>query len=413
MDNLEIQRFLDSYDYDVRKSHNARWIDQKCTFDVLSFIADCILQYIGDDIHKSFTVRDIWHSEYAVESLQEIFTKPNPEENSPNEYDKFFGQPLKLLGYSKVLSEQKQGRKNIYCVNNIELLKHIAFRETNAIEFLYRYITKVLKDSGIYEEFERFFGNQTNGTYAITRDIFYGFTYQNTPIKGKYEPGRIFTKVINVLAYKSKKLGTAGGFLSKDIITRSDLVYNQKNWRDENSGKPKNISRNDYKTEELGTMAPYRIQKAKRMLQEFNAKYRQLKSEVSTNSIFENEAIHIHHIFPVAEFPVIADYLENLIVLTPNQHLVYAHPNGHTHLISPDYQYICLVCKAARIKENLESQEQEHIYVFDDYMYVLNTGFSTNDFDNIRENDFISVLIKIDEHVGSDVINNCHMQLGI
>lgn len=409
MDNLAIQEFLDSYDYDIRKSHNGRWIDQKCTFDVVSFIADCVLHYVGEDIDKTFTVKDIWRSEYAVETLQEIFTKPNPEKNSQHEYDKFFGQPLKLLGYSRVLNERKDGNKNIYNINNIEILKYIAFRESNTIEFLYRYIVKVLKDSNIYGDFERFFMNQTKGSYEIIRDVFYGFTHQYTPIRGNFEPGRIFTKVINVLAYKLKKLGTAKGRLSKDVITRNDLVYNQKNWRDENSGKPKNVSRNGYEEETVGTMAPYRIQKAKRMLQAFNAKYRESKSEIETNGTFDVNAIHMHHIFSAAEFPSIADYLENLIALTPNQHFLNAHPMGCTHLVDPDYQYVCLISKAARIKENLESNEQEHIYLFSDYMYVLNTGFKTSEFDDIVENDFITVVCKIDEYVGSDVVNNYHM----
>lgn len=28
MDNITIQRFLDEHDYDIRKTHNGRWIDQ-------------------------------------------------------------------------------------------------------------------------------------------------------------------------------------------------------------------------------------------------------------------------------------------------------------------------------------------------------------------------------------------------
>ena len=37
--------FISNYEYDIRESHNGRWIDQKCTPDVLSFIADCIYFY--------------------------------------------------------------------------------------------------------------------------------------------------------------------------------------------------------------------------------------------------------------------------------------------------------------------------------------------------------------------------------
>ena len=41
MDNATIQEFLDEHDYDIRKTHNGRWIDQKCTMDV-----------VYDDEHK-------------------------------------------------------------------------------------------------------------------------------------------------------------------------------------------------------------------------------------------------------------------------------------------------------------------------------------------------------------------------
>lgn len=41
MDNITIQRFLDEHDYDIRKTHNGRWIDQKCTMDVL-----CVVQIV-------------------------------------------------------------------------------------------------------------------------------------------------------------------------------------------------------------------------------------------------------------------------------------------------------------------------------------------------------------------------------
>lgn len=38
MDNATIQEFLDEHDYDIRKTHNGRWIDQKCTMDVVCLV---------------------------------------------------------------------------------------------------------------------------------------------------------------------------------------------------------------------------------------------------------------------------------------------------------------------------------------------------------------------------------------
>ena len=42
----QIIKFMAHYNYDIRKSHNARWIDQKCTPEVLCIIAACIFAMI-------------------------------------------------------------------------------------------------------------------------------------------------------------------------------------------------------------------------------------------------------------------------------------------------------------------------------------------------------------------------------
>ena len=38
-----IENHLDKYDFDIRKSHYARFSDQKCTPDIVSFVADCVI----------------------------------------------------------------------------------------------------------------------------------------------------------------------------------------------------------------------------------------------------------------------------------------------------------------------------------------------------------------------------------
>lgn len=392
-----IQKHLNSYDYDIRKSQSGRWIDQKCTIDIISTIADCILQYVGEDTKKRFTVKDIWFSEFSINHIQKLFVKPDPSNKSKNEYDKLFGQPMKLLGYSKVLNEIKDNNRNLYSINNLEVLNFIATRDGNALEFMNLYITKVLSDSGILNEFDKFFYVQTDDAYNSVRNSFFRFTQHNTPINGDTECGRIFTKVINVLAFCKKKCGSVKGRKSKELITYDELLYNRKNWRDESSKKPKNIPRSEHPEQRDELMTAYRIQKAKRKLHEFNVKYRNGLSEMLENNIYEPGATQMHHIFPAAAYPTIADYLENLIALTPNQHFQKAHPNNNTAYIDKDYQYLCLVCKAGHIKNNLESITQEHIYVFSDYMNVLNTGFETKDFDSIKENDFDRVITMIDK----------------
>ena len=158
--------FLNSYNYDIRISHNARWIDQKCTPDVISIIADCILEYTNYSTQIEFLVKDIWNSQYARKNILTIFSKPDTNSQSAkNEYDKFFSQPIKLLAYSNILIGHKKGNKYTYKIGNLDLLEYIMQRDTNTLNFLIFYIQKVLKDSGIYEAFEIFFQCQNKDSF--------------------------------------------------------------------------------------------------------------------------------------------------------------------------------------------------------------------------------------------------------
>lgn len=69
----QIIKFMAHYNYDIRKSHNARWIDQKCTPDVLCIIADCILEFSNSSSEKWFSSLDIWHNEYTINNVESIF----------------------------------------------------------------------------------------------------------------------------------------------------------------------------------------------------------------------------------------------------------------------------------------------------------------------------------------------------
>lgn len=406
VNNETIINFLNLSDYDIKKSKNARWIDQKCTGDVISIVADCIVEYVNNNgVDVCFTVKDIWFSEYAKENVMELFSKPDPKKKANNEYNKFFGQPINLLAYSGILelieNETKKSRGNLFKVNNFELLQYISIRATNAINFLVEYIKKVLIDSEIYENFELFFRFQDKENFLQLKNLFRTFTQNNTAIKQNLEPNRIFTKVLNTLAFKYKKLGAKGGFLSKDIIQLADISYNRTNFRDKNVGKSKTQTRKDFNeqnniTKSQNSRLNYEIAKAKKNLKLFNENYNQGFSEIKQNSEDNVLASQVHHIFPQSDFPDIAYFLENLIILTPNQHYLMAHPNNQTKIIDKDFQYICLIAKLGHIMKNLLSQKQTKIYNFNDYKIVLNTGIQTKDFSNIKENDFVSILQKID-----------------
>src|SRR5699024_4875522 len=118
-----------------------------------------------------------------------------------------------------------------------------ASRDRNAYIFTEMYIEKVMTDSGLWQYFEDFFSEQSSEAYYALKDKFSDFMRTHTPINGKLEPNRIFTKVLNPLAVKRRKLGTRRGRISKSTISMSELRYNQENFRDLNSKKPKDISR--------------------------------------------------------------------------------------------------------------------------------------------------------------------------
>ncbi|MBZ7932662.1 restriction endonuclease [Campylobacter sp. RM10543] len=392
----KITCFLNDYNYDIKITRNARWIDQKCTCDVLSIIADCILEYTQYQTNKAFSINDIWQSKYTQENVVNIFSKPDVNSQfAKNEYDKFFSQPIKLFEYSRILKFlRKDGNSNIYAISNLELLEFISLRDFNALMFLTLYIKKVLMDSGLYDCFLIFFQNQNKNSFKKLKDIFIDFTIRYTPINQSIECGRIFTKILNPLAFELKKYGSRKGRLSDTIITFDELKYNRINWRDELSGKDKLITRYEYEMPEFQGIREeakvlYNIQKAKKIVRRYNDKYNGGLSKVK--SIHEKvPATQIHHIFPTSDFPSISDFIENLIALTPNQHFIQAHPNNQTNYINKDFQYICLIAKLDTI-----IKDETQTYSFENYRIVLNIGLYPYNFDGIF--DYYDLIEKLDQ----------------
>ncbi|GAA7342880.1 hypothetical protein MLS210_04600 [Helicobacter pylori] len=379
MKESQIINFLKLSDYDIKKTQNARWIDQKCTPDVLSIVADCILEFTQYSIKKSFSVKDIWNNPYTNKNVKMIFSKPDLNSNfSKHEYDKFFSQPIKLLAYSGILFETKTGNRNIHTIQNIELLEYLMQRETNALKFLILYIQKVLTDSGIYPLFDNFLQKQDTESFKQLKDGFTHFTINNTAINNATECFRIFTKIINPLAFYYGKKGTRRGFLSNTIITKDELNYNRINWRD--IGKNKNTTRQEHQliSYSIVVNSNYLISKAKKVVKQYNDRFNNSLSEVKQEKE-ELQATQIHHIFPVQDFSLIADYIENLIALTPNQHFIYAHPNNQTRLIDKDFQYICLLAKT-----NTIFNDTQGVYDLEHYIFVLNMGLKTTIFSQVN-----------------------------
>lgn len=393
-----LEKFLNSHDYDIRKTRNGRWIDQKCTMDELCFVADCVVVYLQDGGKQPFQSPDIWHTEYAKDNVQKVFCKPDPSDDSViDEYNKFFRQPLKMLAAAGVLKENGKVKNTIqFSVENKPVLDYLSLRPRNCLEFLCAYIMKTLKDSGLWDSFESFFDEQTTEQYNNVKEAFRKFCWDYTPIKKHDEPARIFTKVVNPLAVLFRKKGSVNGHISKKIITLEDLMYNRTNFRDKN--KDKNVSRKQALSakEVRENVYNYNVEKAKRRLKTFNDTFNDGRSEVRDALAIGQRATHIHHIFPRNEFPSIADYVENLIALTPGQHFQKAHPASNTQVVDRDYQYVCLINKTDSIRRNIIDGVGEPLYSFGAFMLVLDTGLRTEYFGHLPNNDFDQVVSGIE-----------------
>ena len=94
-----------------------------------------------------------------------------------------------------------------------------------------------------------------------------------------------------------------------------------------------------------------------------------------------------------SSFPSIAYYLENLIALTPSQHFIEAHPHGNTQEIDRKYQCICLLSKSKTIEDSYENERE--VYDFNKFIEVLNTGFGTDEFNDISFKDFTTLNLKL------------------
>lgn len=380
----QIRNFLNQFDFDIRKNNDGRWIDQKCTPDVVCIIADCVQNFVENSDEETFTVNDIWDSPYFNQNVMEIFNKPHPQNPAAgSEYDKVIGQPLKMFAHAQILSCEKHGTTNYYSVKNPEILEFIAAKEINAYKFLYEYIYRVLDNSGLLQMFDNFrdayiSNHSPKQAFHKLKIGFRDFVINYTPINGQTEVYRIFPKVLNVYAVANKIAGTRKGYLSKQITSYSDLLYNQINWRD--VGKEKHLTRQEYdeiaEQPKAQAITRYLIQKAKKLI---NRKYE--VSEVQ-DEFAHGQATQVHHIFPENEYPHLAAFLENLIKLTPQQHYTKAHPNNYTHVVDRDYQLVCLLAKSNNIQMSLNNDED--FYNKSHFIFVINEGV----YEEIVEEDF-------------------------
>jgi len=384
----QIIKYLNTYNFDIRVSKNARFMDQKVTPDVLCIIADCIINYIDNKANKEFTSSDIWKYDYSNENIMDIFGKTdvnNPK--AKNEYDKFFQQPLKALSYAKILNEKKVGNTIYFSIKNYKILEYISYKEKHSLEFLNIYLEKVLKDSEIWHIFNNFFNDNTKDNFDVLKSEYVNFIIKNTNINEVYEPRRIFTKIINPLSFIRKKHGTKKGRFSHDIILRDELMYNRRNWRDLSKKKAETREEFEIRIEneknKQNAYVKYTLNKAKNIIKKLHFPESEIQDKFSVG-----DARDVHHIFMKSQYPEISTYIENLILLTPTQHFTKAHPND-TNIINKDYQLLCLLAKSDSI------EKYNYIYSKEDFLYVLKIGLKQDFSNNIGFRELKTKLVEL------------------
>lgn len=366
----KIIQYLDQFDLDIRKSHDARFVDQKCTPDIVCFMADCVINMIATK--PVFVINDIWETQYFIQNTRVIFNKPwaNSKE-AYNEYNKVLSQPLKLLAYAHILNVEIVDGSLTFSVVNEDLLDYISRKDRNAYNFLFCYFSKVLTDSGFIkyiEDYKREWQNNLIEARETVYNRYIRLISGNTPSHSRLDITRMFHKVFNIFAAEYNMPGSSG----KYARTYSDLMYNRVNWRDIKKDKSVTRQQADKTSQEEKQEAinVYYVQKAIALLKKI-----QTGSEVH-DAWSNGEATHAHHIFPKALFPEIAHYIENLILLTATQHNTKAHPNNRTQEINRDYQLVCLLAKADTIEKSLKFVGERY-YRKESFVYVINVGLST------------------------------------
>ena len=366
----KIKKFFTQFDFDIRKSRNARFVDQKCTPDIVCFMADCVLNMIATK--PTFVINDIWETQYFIQNSRVIFNKPwANDKKANNEYNKVLSQPLKLLAYARILDVEKIKGSLTFSVNNEDLLDYISRKDRNAYNFLYCYFTKVLADSGFLKHLEAYLTDSTKELNEARENLYekyFRLISGNTPSHSRLDIRRMFHKIVNVYAVEHNIPGSKGKFSA----TYSEMMYNKKNWRD--LDKEKSVTRreafNEGDEEKQEIINAYYIQKAIALIRKTH-KESEVKDQWGIG-----EATQVHHIFSRSKFPKLAHYVENLILLTGTQHNTKAHPSNKTQLTNKDYQLTCLLAKSDSIEFSIK--KGEFVYSKESFIYVINTGLTEN-----------------------------------
>ena len=350
--------------------------EQKTTPDLLWCVSLVILDITKNDRNLVFSDSEIRLSPLFDNLMQDYFSKPS-QALAPGEYNKVSSYQLGLLSYAGIL-EKVRDRPKQYKITNLEALEYMSTNDLNASKFLTEYTEKFLNDNGLIVDFEKYKNNPTQANHLIAKDKYWLWAKINTKIRGtdRKHTYRVFNKMFNVYCYKHRIPGEDGSNITSGPCPYSFLIYNRKNFRDENM--PSGMTRREYRESVLldidasGVVGAVLLQKVKA---DIKKKYNGISEIQEQEYNFTPEGgVHIHHMLPQHSNPEFVLFRENLIALTPGQHLSYAHIQGNTHRINAEFQKVCLKRKFENIKTSLKNGED--FYVLNKFIQVINSAFN-------------------------------------
>ncbi len=354
-----IDKYLRGVNLDIRQLGSIRLIDQKVTPDIVMAVSEVILKYSGG----SFTVRDLWESPRFSDVVTSFFVKRDASDpQAKNEYNKFIGQPLNFLAYAKILKPVSGvGEKpKIFKIVQDQWLSYLSETESNSVDFLWRYIERMLKCSGISEQFDSYYLHPDAESFALAREAFARLVHKYTNVKKDFEVRRILPKVMNVPAYRRRTHGVILGRASNRGITLYDIRYNRPNWI--SAAKLQRVAHSS--SPNLRTRL-YRVTQAKKGVKAYHSN----TPELHDSFMSRNVRVQAHRIFPQHAYPDFADVRENIILLTPDQHDM-AHNRHQGDAMSKSYQLYLLLTKLTSIV-NSECKSDDAFYSLESFVKML------------------------------------------
>lgn len=361
--------------------------EQKTTPDLIWCVAHTISDITQENPNLVFSDKDIRESKVFSSLMQDYFSKA-PQEEAENEYNKVSSYQLGLLAFAGVLKLIK-GRPKKYQVLNYEAISFLSTNDLNASKFLADYTEKFLIDNNLISYFEQYKNNPNQDNHLKAKEAYWEWAKLNTGIRGddRKHTYRVFNKIFNVFCNKNRIPGEDASNITTGPCPYSFLIYNRENFRDQDM--PSGMTRSQYRAEILseidtGGVVTTLLKKAKEAVRARHGNDSEIKDPLLGYTI--NSGVHVHHILPQHSYSQFSLSRENLILLTPGQHLSNAHIEASTKTINQDYQKICLKQKFQSIVESLDLNDG--FYNLAEFIKIINTCFGWE----IQENAEVSIV---------------------